>query len=368
MTGRPPAEGRSAGDATTGMERVLEQPAEETAFGFTWGTDGDRHYLVNGENDLKSVPEGVVRTLREHAGEVPIEELVSEVTAADESAGAELRELVERGFIREDRGVRRVESPPDVRLWPRAAVTLAVLGAGALASYGVLSSLPGGIEWLRYLAVRAPLLMGLMAVTIAVHEYGHYRAARPHVSPEVDLTVINGALPAVVTRTNLAYLLPANRRHWIDLAGPTAGGGFVLCLFGVGFLHPSALFLQVAAVYLYTTQLSPLIPFFHGDGYRLLTDVLSVPNLRSRGLRELRALQPSWASLYAAVSYGIPAVTAAGVFAYLVAAGRYRQLGVMAGLLGGTALVARLDLVERAVGLLRSCSSGLSGVVARLSP
>ncbi|WP_115863343.1 zinc metalloprotease [Halorussus litoreus] len=275
----------------------VESQRRDAQVGYTWGQAEGTYFLRNSDGDLQGVSENAIRLLEDMAD--------GDVTREDLDGGALnlLDGLVDDGFVRLDGSrVGRVVRPEDVRLWPRVLAFLALFGA-ILAFHADQAPT---VEELRSLLtpIRVTILVGLTIASIVVHEAGHYLESRRHFDPTIRLGWINAVIPVVVTETNGAWTLPKNRRRWISLAGPFTELAWVGMLVGVYHaLFPESLALNV---FIFSSLLSiafSINPLVHGDGYWLLVDTFDLVNLRKRGIRHLRNLQPSLAAAYAVVSY-----------------------------------------------------------------
>lgn len=293
------------GEPTT-LETVTE--LEDTRYGFTWVHVDGKHLLRTPDDQFKEVPVVVVETLRENAPDTSIAELIADTERRDAEAAAVLREMHEEGYVREGAPVERVIPPDDVRLWPRAlGVGVLLCVAGVLFARTVLAlAEPVAENPIRYLLGTVYLSIPLIVGSVAVHEYGHHRTARKQgLDPEFGVSVVNGVIPAVVTRTHAGWCLPRNRRMWNTLAGPAYGLVWTVAVFGLYFTvapHPG---IAIAGVMCFNLQFAALMPIFHGDGYLLLTDFFDARNLRTRGIADLKRGRPTWAATYVVLSYGL---------------------------------------------------------------
>jgi len=289
---------------------TLTKTVEETdtQFGFIWGTIEDEYFLRTPDRQYKGVSRHVVETLRDEAPETPIDELIAQVEEQRSAAADILREMHEEGYIREDAPIERMVPPDDIELWPRLlASALLVLVVGAVWAY-TITLLPGPAfdDPLGYAVEAAVMTAVVLAIALVVHEQGHYHtAARQGVEGTVSVSVVNGIVPAVITRTNDSWALPRNRRIWISLAGPMYGVAWTLAVFGIYYTvwpHPAV---AIAGLLCFGNQLAPLFPIYHGDGYFIVSDVLGERNIRTRGLEHLKSARLSWSAAYVAVSYGL---------------------------------------------------------------
>lgn len=290
----------------TTLETEVEKT--DTKYGFTWVSIDGRYRIRTPDNQFKQVPKLVIDTLREKASDTAIEELIAEAAERDSGAADTLREMYEKGYIREGAPVERVRPPDDIGLWYRVlgVVVLMCLG-GVLWVDAVLTLAQPVLDSpFQYLLDTVPLAIPLVLCSVVIHELGHYYTAwRQGLDPSFGMSVINGVVPAVVTRTHGGWALPRNRRMWNTLAGPGFGLVWTLGVFGLYHTvlpHPS---LAIAGVICFNFQLAALNPLFHGDGYLLLMDYLDERNIRTRGITHLRERRPTWQAAYAAASYGL---------------------------------------------------------------
>ncbi|WP_135825141.1 M50 family metallopeptidase [Halorussus ruber] len=316
----------------------LETEVEETdtQFGFTWLHVDGEYRIRSPDDEFKQVPKVIVDTLREQATSVSVEELIAETETQDADAADTLREMYEGGFIRDDAPVERVRSPEDIRIWHRAlgvGVLLCVTGALWVETLSRLAR-PFVDSPFQYLLEAIPVLIPVVLCSVVVHELGHYYTARKQgLDPSFGVSVINGVIPAVVTKTHGGWSLPRNRRMWNTLAGPAYGLVWTLGLFLVYYTlapHPGV---AVAGLLCFNLQFMALNPLFHGDGYLLMTDLLGEQNVRTRGIRHLKQRRPTWLAAYAAASYGFVVV------GFLVDA----AIGYVVGKWAGSAFVLALS-------------------------
>lgn len=273
-------------------------------FGFTWGETEGLVWLRDDEGNYKRVDRELLADLRAVAGG---ERRVADLPEKKRAAVDHLREA---DFLVPGGPVTRHETPPGVALWPRLlafGVAFALLTAyvGYRLLYagmpvGTTPDLGGGLVGNVLLAV--PVFVGLALV----HEAGHYLAARPYFRPSLDLTLLNGVFPAFVTRTNDAWRCPRSVRVWINLAGPLLDCIQCLALAALSlFVFPASYLLAVLPVFEYVRLLFSLNPFVRGDGYWMLVDWFGATNLHTRGIRDLKNLEPSVGALYATLSMAV---------------------------------------------------------------
>lgn len=290
----------------TPLETEVEKT--DTHFGFTWVSVDGKYRLRAPDKQFRDVRKVIIDTLKAKASEVSIEELIAETAAQDSGAADAIREMHELGFIREDSPVERVRPPSDIRIWHRALLVGILYCIAGVFWYDALTTLAQPIldHPFKYLFANAPLAIPLILVAVVIHEFGHYYTAwKQGLAPSMGASVINGVVPAIVTRTHGGWSLPRNRRMWNTLAGPAYGLVCTLVVFGLYHTllsHPS---LALAGVICFHLQVFAIIPLFHGDGYLLMTDYLDEQNLRTRGLEDVRHRRISWPAVYAILSYGI---------------------------------------------------------------
>ncbi|USZ69951.1 M50 family metallopeptidase (plasmid) [Halorussus salilacus] len=296
------------------LERTtLETEVEETdtRYGFTWVFADGKYRIRSPDDRFKQVPEVVVETMREKSTELSIDELIAETERHDSGAAAVLREMDEKDFVRDGAPVERVRPPEDIRLWHRAlgvGLLLCLTGALWVATASRLAG-PFLDHPIRYLLDSAPVLIPMVICSVVVHELGHYHTARKQgLDPSFGVSILNGVIPAVVTRTHGGWVLPRNRRMWNTLAGPAYGLLWTLGMFALYYTlwpHPGV---AVAGLLCFNLQVAALNPLIHGDGYLLMTDLLDERNVRTRGITDLKERRPTWQAAYAAVSYGFAIV------------------------------------------------------------
>lgn len=293
----------------TRLETKVEKT--DTRYGFTWITIDGKYRIRTPDKQFKEVPKVVVDTLKEKASDTSIEELIAATAEQDAGAADVIREMHEEGFIREDAPVERVHPPDDIRIWHRAlGVGVLLCVAGAL-WIETVSRVAGPIvdHPFQYLLDGVPVLIPVVFCSVVIHEVGHYYTAwRQGLNPSFGTSVINGVVPAVVTKTHGGWSLPRNRRMWNTLAGPAYGLVWTLGTFALYYAvwpHPGV---AVAGLLCFNIQFAALNPLIHGDGYLLMTDLLDEQNVRTRGITDLRKRRPTWQAAYAAISYGFAIV------------------------------------------------------------
>lgn len=330
-----------------GLEPTVEEV--DTQFGFTWVDGQDEYFIRNPDDRFKRVSETVIRTLRQKASDTTVEDLHAEVASESPEAAATIREFHHEGFIRPEKPVERIDSPPDIALWPRAlgvgisVVSLAGMAYDTLTAVGLPA--PGDFQGQVW---TVPLVVCLLLISTAIHEFGHYRVARAQgLDPSFGLSVKNGVIPVAVTRTHGGWALPRNRRRWITLAGPAYGLVWVAVLFGLSGFFPRQEWLSLAAVACFGAQLTPLFPLFHGDGYLLMVDTLNKPNLKTRGKRSLRQGRFDSAALYVVVSYGVYLALFAIEMIVAILVGDLRWVVIVIGVLTSFYIVSKTTVLTR---------------------
>jgi len=287
------------------LDKEVEK--EDTEYGFTWVKMDDRFYIRNEEVDFKMVSGNIVEKLKNEATKSSVKELISEVDNKKPEAGRVLQGMYDDGFIREGEPVKRIDPPDDIRLWPQllfSGLLYLILGA---AYWITLNRFRGsGLnDPFNYLPDVIFITIPIVLAGIAIHELGHYIVSRQQgLGPSFGLSVINGFVPVIVTRTLGGWALPRNRRVWISLSGPVAGLLWASFAFLVYYFVWPTPGLALAGLICYIVQVNSILPIFHGDGYLILLDLLDSPNLKTRGLEDLRNKKLSWHSTYVFLSYG----------------------------------------------------------------
>jgi hypothetical protein len=271
-------------------------------FGFTWGRTGDVVWLRDPDGEYKRInPElrDVLRALARGDRDV----------ASLPPATAELvAQLESEGYLVPGEPVVEATDPADISLWPR-------LGAFALA-VGLLGVVIGA-NWTAAVSFPTDPMVNLwvlpfFAGAAVVHEFGHYAAAKPYFDPRIRLGLLNGVFPALVTETTDAWRCPRNVRLWISLAGPFVD---VLLTLAVAVVYVTVLpdtSLLASILLVQSLRIAFVFnPLLDGDGYWLLVDAVGVPNIRSRGFRDLRSLSSTWYAGYAVCSLAFTAAALA---------------------------------------------------------
>lgn len=293
------------------MNREIEDADPE--MGYTWAEVDGTYYLRNPDGDFRRVSDDAMR----------FAELLAdgEVTAADLDGGAlSLYEtLRDEAYLRPGDPVVRLVQPPEIRFWPRVLVFLALLGVAGAASVGEAVELGTAVSSFEDLfALFTPVNLVsfalLMVSQVALHEYGHHLAARDHIETSHEFTTINWFVPAAITNTDGAWVLPRNNRRWISLAGPVADLVGVVAIAAVHHVaFPGSRVLSAFVLLRTYHVVYGLLPIYHGDGYWLLVDTFDLGNLRERGFEHVRERTVSWAAAYVVVTYGVGVVTFAAV-------------------------------------------------------
>lgn len=325
------------------MKREIED--DDPAIGYTWAEVDGTYYLRNPSGEFRTVSDDAMRFLELLAD--------GEVTEDDLDGGALglFETLRDEQYLRRSAPVVRLVQPPEIRLWPRVLAFLALLGVAAAASVAEAAALGSTTSLVDHLFdLLTPLNVVVFAVLIAfqlaIHEYGHHLAARDDIETSYEFGTINWFVPAVLTNTDGAWVLPRNNRLWISLAGPVADLVGVVAIAVVHYLVFPGNPLLGAFVLLRTYQIVyGLLPVYHGDGYWLLVDTFGLGNLRERGLQHVRHWTVSWAAAYVVVTYGLGVVTFAAIFAWATLAFGLEG-GAVALLVVGVALLDRTHLAR----------------------
>lgn len=276
------------------MQRKIHQTDPE--IGFTWVESEDEYYLRNPAGDLKRLSDDGLTLLRELAnGSVTSEELPN---TAKQLVGR----LKTEHYLRPGTPVVELIPPDDIRLWPRGLLFLGLVAGGVSIS---LLELPVSFSRTDLLTPRRIVLFGvLMLVTIVIHESGHYLASKPHFDPTVRLGTVNGIIPAVITETTGAWMLPRNRRLRIHLAGPFVHLIWLHSVFVIHQLYfPGNIVLTVFILSSLANIVFSFNPLIHGDGYWFLLDSFNVIDLRRRGINDVRNRELTFAAGYVLASY-----------------------------------------------------------------
>lgn len=180
------------------------------------------------------------------------------------------------------------------RAYPVVAVLLAVVSAALIA--GFVSRVPPAFvtglidQW---------LVAAALTIAVVLHELGHLMAMPRGGGISVSVTW-SGPLPMFSIVCNGAWKLARRHRLRIDL------GGFIVDIALLGAVAAAALMddrlgpwawsFMVVQGFRTLFAVWPLLP---GDGYWLLVDLFSVPNLWQRALDALKQRRIGWLSLYA---------------------------------------------------------------------
>ncbi|WP_276299538.1 hypothetical protein [Halorussus lipolyticus] len=281
----------------------LEREVETTdpPVGFTWGESDGNRYLTSPDNGLRRISDDGWKLLTALAeGEVSKEEL--------EGTPRKIVEDLEReGYLRPDEPVVKLRKPDGIRLWPRLVAFLCLVAVGAVVAWRETQTMPNVVELLT--PARIVPFLGLVVVTLAIHEGGHYFTSKPYFDPSVRVGLVNGAIPAAITDTTEAWVLPRNHRLWITLAGPFVQIVWTLLVAGVHLVFfPDSVVLSAFVIMTVAETVVVLNPLIHGDGYLLLIDAFDVVDLRTQGIEHLRNRNLTFAAVYVVVSYGFGAV------------------------------------------------------------
>ncbi|MDS0260360.1 hypothetical protein NDI56_13230 [Haloarcula sp. S1CR25-12] len=293
------------------MEREVEH--DDTAYGFVWGTVDGTYFLREPDGGFRTVNRAVVDLLTAVArGSVPLPKLREQAdggTVVVETAGTTAEEAlalvesyIESGVFREGDPVVRLVPPAGVRLWPRVGLFVCLVAVVAVGVAHVLPSLSSAfLAGLTVVDVVAAV--GLAAAYVAVHELGHYAVSAHHFDPSIRVDLVNGVLPAVVTDTTGAWMLPRSRRVWVNLAGPLLELVAALPLVALAFLDPGSRLVTLVLLTVAGHVVFALNPLIHGDGYWIVCDWLGLENVRTDGIEDLRNRRLSWRAAYVTVSY-----------------------------------------------------------------
>lgn len=292
-----------------------ETEIERGAYGFTWFEVDGEYYLKTVEDGYRQVNRQVVELLRTFAeGDLTRDQLLAQIdggeaviaeesTTSAEQVLALIDDYIEQGVVDEDAPVVRLQPPEDVRLWPRVLLLLLLLTVvGGVVASNVSLLRTEFVNQLELWKVAIVMIAGY--VFLFLHELGHYFAGSKHFEPSIQVDFVNGVIPAAVTDTTGAWMLPRNRRIWINLAGPFLELSAVLPLLGLYYTSTSSpFFVMIAGIVLSHTVFS-LNPLIHGDGFWILCDYFGLSDVRTRGIEDLKSKRVSWRASYVIASYG----------------------------------------------------------------
>lgn len=262
---------------------TADRDAVRRGFGYTWGETDGTIWLRNDEGDYKRVEPAFLDPLEALArGEADPDAVDPRVLEAVDLLAAE-------GYLEPGGEIRRLETPDDVRLWPR----LLVVGALTLA-LAVLVAVQWDAIWSPPGSVGSTLVVApFFVVATLLHELGHYAAGRPYFDPSIRFGRLNGVIPAIITRTGDAWQCPRNVRLWISLAGPVVDVVVTLGLAVALLLKPTYAALGTLILIQFFRLLFVLNPLIDGDGYWLLVDLFGTHNLRQHAFRDLKRANPT---------------------------------------------------------------------------
>lgn len=292
---------------------------ENPEYGFSWCEIDGTYYVTTDDDEYRRISESVLSLLRSFArGELTKAGLQRQidggesVLAAESNVSAEevlsfVESYIEAGVLRADEPVVQIVPPEDIRLWPRAGLLFVVLSILGIAVVDIVVQLDRTVVERLDLATILLTLAGSW-LFIVVHELGHYVTSNRHFEPSVRVDLVNGIVPAVVTDTTGSWMLPRNRRVWINLAGPLLELLAVLPVVGIYYVRPDSLLVQLLLLTVFGHVFFSLNPLIHGDGYWMACDLLDVVNVRGEGIEDLAARQPSLRAAYVVASYGFGAV------------------------------------------------------------
>lgn len=287
------------------MQREIRQ--EDPKIGFTWLQSEGEYYIRNPQGELKRLSEDGLNLLQKLASgtankdDLPptAEEIVNQLETED--------------HLRSQSPVVELVPPEDIRIWPRLLIFFFLLIMSLYASFPILSE-PVSISHL-FTPIRMLLFVGLLIVSIAIHESGHYLASKPHVEPTVRLGTLNDIIPAAITDTTGAWMLPRNRRLWIHLAGPLVQLLWLLIILVCHYLFfPNNIVLDLIIFSCVSMVVYSFNPLVHGDGYWFLMDLYNINGLRSQGINDIHNRELTFATGYVLISYIYAVVLVIGWF------------------------------------------------------
>jgi hypothetical protein len=314
-----------------------ETEISDAAYGYTWCETDGRLYLRAEDGEFREVNQQTIDLLRLFAeGELTREALQRQIDGGeaviDEASATTPEEVLdffegylEDGVVQEGGTVTRLIPPEDIRLWPRVIAVLLPLAV-------VLAALFTNVAQFQQLTVDPPSIWLVLAVVPAtflyagIHELGHYVTSSRYFDSSIRIDTVNGVVPSFVTDTNGAWLLPRNRRIWINLAGPLVELLAALPLALLALTGSGGLFVLLVLSVVLSHVVFALNPLIHGDGYWILCDLLDVVNLRSRGIEALRQWKLTLPAMYVLASYGFGALVVVSAVVTTVYAGGVRGI------------------------------------------
>lgn len=285
------------------MHREIRQKDPE--IGFTWVESEGEYYTRNPNGDLKRLSADGLTFLQELAnGTLSPDDL-------SETAEQLVEQLKTENYLRDDTPVVELIPPDDIKLWPRLLIFFVLGGVSVFATVLELSA-PGASESL-FTPLRL-VLLGIMTFSIiAIHECGHYLASKQYINPTIRVGTVNGIIPAAITETTGAWMLPRNRRLWIHLAGPFLHLVWLQAILVVHYLLvPQSVVLDFVVLLATFSALFSFNPLIHGDGYWFLSDWFNIVGLRRRGITDLQNHELTRAAGYVLVSYAYAGVVMLG--------------------------------------------------------
>lgn len=301
------------------MESEIE--ITDAAYGFSWCETNGQYYLRSADGDYREVNQSVIEFLRLFAqGELTPEALErqidgGEVVLAEESgtspeAALSLFETyLEENILVEDESVTRLIPPDDIRLWPRALlfcfplIVVVVTVVSQISQIQTVLTDPPSI-WIFFGMIPASFVFA------GIHEIGHYAVGNAHFDSSIRIDVVNGVVPALVTDTTGAWVLPRNRRIWVNLAGPFVELLAVLPVVFLAWYVPGGIFWSLVTMVVLSHVVFALNPLIHGDGYWIVCDLFDLVNVRLRGREALSQREITWPALYVLASYAFGALVA----------------------------------------------------------
>jgi putative peptide zinc metalloprotease protein len=145
---------------------------------------------------------------------------------------------------------------------------------------------------IAYQPVLLLMVLGLVILATALHEFGHATAARyGGAEPGVMGVGIYIVWPAFFTDVTDAYRLGRGGRLRVDLGGIYFNGVFVLLIAAAYFFTRFEPLLLLIVVQ-HFQALQQLLPFLRLDGYYILSDLVGVPDLFARIKPTLKSAVP----------------------------------------------------------------------------
>jgi putative peptide zinc metalloprotease protein len=184
-----------------------------------------------------------------------------------------------------ERAVWRIAGAFAPMFWPPVIITVMVtfvaLDVLIIAQGGLRKIVPSALA-LVYQPALTLLVIGLLLVAAAFHEFGHVTACRyGGAKPGVMGFGIYLVWPALYSTVTDSYRLGRVGRLRTDLGGVYFNAVFIAGM-SAGYIQTGSPWLLVAIVALHFETAMQFLPMIRLDGYYILSDLIGVPDLFSR--------------------------------------------------------------------------------------